>query len=864
MGASSLSSPFPSPEGAGPMRLRMGFLSLRFPDGPTEASFRSESFSSSTSLHLVLLLSAAAALAFESAYTPSESSRRPSRALDSFAPSALLLLVGATARAALPKLITGHSESIQLHLTLVNLFLAMLPHLELLLASYAFHASSSCSSSSSSAPFNTLCSSPSPAPFSSSISRPFSPFYHQLFPALLCSVGSPAWCRGILLLLGLRASSTAPSRGEAAVRTLGHLACTLTGHVLEYGARRDFLRRKELLLAADSSVRADSRLNHILKNKSAEAGFLVGELHAGLSEIQTRLSAMRAGDDAVCGAPASDGSRISPALDASRAIIGTQAAHLLEHIAKLQQIHAQTSQWIHQRQLFIQLQHGSYVSRLVPTNLTQLLRTAMRASDGDVKIRVPRPAVIALDAAILRLQLEEARSNALKYRMPGSQLVVIAKLRRAASAAGSGADWEMHLTMDNENRDGVPVLTEEQCRSVFNEGHIGDHGRHTSTQCALGNGVGLDNVAAAARAARGRAWLSTYVDTASGRAHTVFHTVLAARVDTERALQPACAELPSPPGRPKTLAAERPPGTPRLRSRTTSCSLSSSVHSAGSSFSDLPSTVGGLHTPLIGCSPSATVAAGSPSCAALSHGARAKKESLARDAQRRIEDMQERQQKHAVLTACGRRPVCFALDDSPLLQLALLSAFQKLGADRVSCATGQTAAEQDAFADMVLGEGAHRRELAGSPHADIVVLDQELSLEGEERPSGLDQARTLHERGYRGMIALHSGLRPEELRAVEGMPFIDVVLQKGGNPKELANDLALAYLNRAYALASDRAAQLWSARACSEDSGDSSEHSDLLVPPVEGCTFRRRSLKQERQSPFELECAYAVVGGCVY
>jgi len=158
----------------------------------------------------------------------------------------------------------------------------------------------------------------------------------MLFPVLLCSFGMPIQSRLLLLCLALQASLlSAHARSYDAVRhVLLHVVCFGAGHVIERERRRSragFQRQKEALQAAREGRRADSRLNHVIKNKSAEATFLVGELVAGVRKIQRTLEQR--------------GGMLS---------IGAQLSQLLDHLSSVHSIHAQTSEWVHQRQLFIQ------------------------------------------------------------------------------------------------------------------------------------------------------------------------------------------------------------------------------------------------------------------------------------------------------------------------------------------------------------------------------------------------------------------------------------------------------------------------------------------------------------------------------
>ena len=67
------------------------------------------------------------------------------------------------------------------------------------------------------------------------------------------------------------------------------LSGTIMGHMLELQSRIVYIRRHEIMATASNSRRADSRLNHVIKNKSAEARFLVEEVADGLKTIKQAL-----------------------------------------------------------------------------------------------------------------------------------------------------------------------------------------------------------------------------------------------------------------------------------------------------------------------------------------------------------------------------------------------------------------------------------------------------------------------------------------------------------------------------------------------------------------------------------------------
>ena len=155
----------------------------------------------------------------------------------------------------------------------------------------------------------------------------------------------------------------APSHQEVIAYVFTIAAGKLVGHVLELQTRETFVRRQELISTAHHSRRADSRLNHVIKNKSAEARFLVEEVADGLKTIK---QALRLGQpDKIF------------------------VARLLDSLACVQYIHEQTVDWTHLRELFMQIQHGIYQPRNQPTDLMLLLK---RVFGDDAKQALNRAA----------------------------------------------------------------------------------------------------------------------------------------------------------------------------------------------------------------------------------------------------------------------------------------------------------------------------------------------------------------------------------------------------------------------------------------------------------------------------------------
>ena len=194
------------------------------------------------------------------------------------------------------------------------------------------------------------------------------------------------------------------------------------GHVLEVQMRNMHRAQLAVAAAAEDGRRADSCLNHLLKNKAAEAGYLIESVTDKLRELER---------------------------DGEKKVV----ASLLDELAKVQGIHEQTVDWTYMRELFVQLQRGIYQTATPPTELPRLLRRVMGSAECTLELLPPCPAVLHFDAAVLKLMLEEARSNALKYREPSTPLLVTASLEQSSADAPP----YLHVGLDNCNRT-VPSL----------------------------------------------------------------------------------------------------------------------------------------------------------------------------------------------------------------------------------------------------------------------------------------------------------------------------------------------------------------------------------------------------------------------
>ena len=541
------------------------------------------------------------------------------------------------------------------------------------------------------------------------ISLCFFPVQLHLFPTTLYPRIALLAIFGLVLVLESQ-------RDEDAASALVCLVIgMLIGHTIELYMRQTYLSRREQTSVSDNSRRADSRLNHVLKNKSAEARFLIEEVTDGLRAIKQAAAAGQ-----------TDKVYIS---------------RLLDNLSKVQLIHEQTVEWTHMRELFMQLQYGTYKSSAIPTDMAQLFRRVMGTDESVCKVEMGCRDVLCVDASILQLQLEEARSNALKYREPGSQLVVRVQLEQSSAYSTP----TLHTMIDNENRSGLRALTPEECVAVF------EPGRKALAAGTLSpsNGLGLDNVGVAAEALGGSAWLSTYCHPRTSKIHTVFHVRVPAKVadESEAAMARRQAKAMGIPTRKRSGVAGSAGGV-RERSCENS-KASSSCNSSSASSEDPPwSKMMGGYTPLCLGLDDSEMLQQLLDAVFLKLGADPNSKSLGSTAE---------EQEGFVDLALGNY-------DLPAADIVVLDQNLNLQSSQKTSIHGRGGA-------------------AGGEGKDTIT-----------RPSGTDVARLLHSRGFQGMIVIHSGLSQQELAEVNALPYIDLVVSKGYSAMRLANELAFSFV----------------------------------------------------------------------
>ena len=135
--------------------------------------------------------------------------------------------------------------------------------------------------------------------------------------------------------------------------------------VLRHQARR--------LSTSEASAAADSQLNHVLKNRLIGATFMLSQVRAALAGVGATEQSRR---------------------------------ELREVIEQMRV----TVEWIHRRELFLQLASGSYKSAPARVDVRAELRRTL-SGRHKVKVRVQTPRTLELDVDMLALMLEEGASN---------------------------------------------------------------------------------------------------------------------------------------------------------------------------------------------------------------------------------------------------------------------------------------------------------------------------------------------------------------------------------------------------------------------------------------------------------------------
>ncbi len=251
---------------------------------------------------------------------------------------------------------------------------------------------------------------------------------------------------------------------------------------VEYEARIEASAQQSSFLLA--SRRADSRLNHIIKGKCGSSIQSLQLFEGALSDASPPLLA--------------------------RALPPAVVKLLRGPITELRR----AISWCHRRELFVQIEEGVYQSELSEVDFGTLLRAlgCDRVHNGEHRARV--------DVRPLEFSIEEALSNAHKYRSPGSPIV--ADVDVAADGGGIG------VRVVSQNQKGMPPMSHAECARVLVRGCSGEQhaGRRSGTSSTPSDGLGLDSACKVVEAAGGRVHLSACWEGTD--AFTTFHVWLPA------------------------------------------------------------------------------------------------------------------------------------------------------------------------------------------------------------------------------------------------------------------------------------------------------------------------------------------------
>jgi len=624
---------------------------------------------------------------------------------------------------------------------------------------------------------------------------------------LVCTPPEMRAISRVALLIGASLFHLDEVHGEVssgdALKSLALCACVLAlgdlgGYTLDYARRGAFVHSQ---LSLHERMRAALRMREAAaeRNRLMEAQ----RLERAQRNADSRLNHVIKGR---CGTARST---IAAFLQLHRREVGHELPRALRVMLE-QTIDSlgEAIQWCHRRQMFVQLEEGTYTSRCTLCNLEDLLRASL-AIDGDLggEIDCSEAALsLWLDESVLRLVLDEALSNARKYREPQTPILITARLDQRAGRAGydragygaveatstvgarDGARDDdaasrptfLDLAIINTNSVGVHVLGEEELVRVMQPGY---KARRVS---AMSDGVGLDSTAKACTAAGGFAWLEM------NNTQTTLHLKLPASTSDgsftstsdrsytsashDRAISSlASHELPttSVQEQPRpTLEQPHPPvaacAMAGLRQKARSCEIFDSPQSSTSTST----------SPLEGMGPLRATDA------VLSRGPL------------RASD--------AVLSSLREdpiHPICLGLDeDSPSRSLLKVLFVDYLHADLThSAALGATLDEQEAFVDVALGHVALNSALTCSAlngsiasaalarstpkAADVVLIDQNVYDTGKV---GTQIASELRHFGFTGLICMVTSGSPEVIRASLGGASIDLVLEKASSLDTMA------------------------------------------------------------------------------
>ena len=149
--------------------------------------------------------------------------------------------------------------------------------------------------------------------------------------------------------------------------------------------------------------------------------------------------------------------------------------------------------------------------------------------------------------------------------------------------------------------------------------------------------------------------------------------------------------------------------------------------------------------------------------------------------------------------------MCAGLDYAPLPQQMFGLLIRAIGADAMrSRAIGTSRKEQLGFVDYALGAVDSHLNPLPPPHrhVDIVLLVQNILLDGEPYLLGSDLVVQLRERGFAGVACLISGHSAEAAAQLRNLPGVDLTYPKDFEHIVLARKLRAAAIRKAAQAAS--------------------------------------------------------------
>ena len=479
------------------------------------------------------------------------------------------------------------------------------------------------------------------------------------------------------------------------------------------------LERKNASHCAE--LQADKRLNHVIKGRCGSA----------ISAVETFNQLL--------------GPYLKADLPEEMAnLLVAPLAHLREAI-----------EWCHRRQVFVQIEEMTYVSRHTPVEINPLLEARLAAS-GSLFSNVDEP--LALDETVLKICLDEVISNALKYRRMNTPVRMEARF----------ADGMLHVAVQNANPADCIPLSPEECERVMLPGHKA----HTCS--ALSDGLGLDSVSCAVRAAGGSAWLEQNAEC------TTFQLKLPATVRKRANL--GCEATPE-----ETLSVSR-----RSVVQYASQDAANSLRRTSSGFSCVASIWPGtgptldaseqMPSPMTRTSSSAPTRASSavvfsPYCGPVGHETRSG---------RLPSDLESCTLK----TLSVPSPKCVGLIDDEIKSVFLSFLFSDRLKASQSAVLAATPSECREFVDKVMSKPDEH----GRRHDLIDIVAMSYVLRPGDRVAapllGVQMALRLRAHGYRGLICIlvdqQTELQIEELCM---QTYVDIVVPKSALVQDVGERL---------------------------------------------------------------------------